>query len=186
MAVLILVLVLVAVAVIAVVVWLVLRQRRSRALQSQFGPEYDRTVQAVGDRGHAEQELAARKQRVEEFALRPLSAVDQQRFAEAWRNTQARFVDDPRAATADADQLIGQVMAARGYPVGDFEARAADLSVDHPTVVSNYRAAHRVGQDAARSQVSTEDLRQALVHYRSLFDELLETPQATPVEEVGR
>lgn len=182
MAILVLVLALVAVAAIAVVVWLVLRQRRSHALQSQFGPEYERTVHAVGDRGHAEQELAARQQRVEAFALQPLSAVDQQRFADAWRNTQARFVDDPRAATAAADQLIGQVMAARGYPVGDFEARAADLSVDHPTVVSNYRAAHRVGQDAARSTVSTENLRQAFVHYRSLFDELLDTSQAVPVE----
>lgn len=182
MAILILVLALVAVVAIAIVVWLVLRQRRSSALQSRFGPEYQRTIDAVGDRGHAEQELAARKQRVEEFAIRPLSAVDQQRFAEAWRSIQARFVDDPRAATTDADQLIGQVMAARGYPVSDFEARAADLSVDHPNVVENYRAAHRVGQDAARSEVSTENLRQALVHYRSLFDELLESPQAAPVE----
>jgi len=181
MAILILVLALVAVVAISVVVWIIQRKRRTSALQSQFGPEYERTVTSVGDRGDAEQELAERKQRIEEFTLRPLSVVDQQRFAEAWRSTQARFVEDPRAATTDADQLIGQVMAARGYPVGDFEARAADLSVDHASMVTNYRAAHRIGQDAALKEVSTENLRQAFMLYRSLFDELLEIPPVASV-----
>jgi hypothetical protein len=121
--------------------------------------------------------LAARQERVQQLHLRPLPADEQRRYAEAWRRTQARFVDDPAGAINEADTLIGRVMQARGYPVGDFEARAADLSVDHPQVVRNYRAAHQLAQASGRGQASTEDLRQALVHYRALFEELLETPQ---------
>jgi hypothetical protein len=182
MAVLVVVLAIVAVAAIAVAVWLFLKQRRSHALRTRFGPEYDRTVESAGDRRRAEQELADRERRVAHLQLRELRPADREQFAQAWRTTQAQFVDNPAAATAEADQLIGDVMAARGYPVGTFEARAADLSVDHPTVVSTYRAAHRIAQEAARGNASTEDLRRALVHYRSLFDELLETSQVSTTE----
>lgn len=177
MAILIVVLVMVAVVAIALGAWLFLRQRRSTRLQEQFGPEYDRTVRAAGNQRRAEHELSARQERVERFDVQPLAATDRTRFAEAWRATQARFVDDPAAAISDADQLIAEVMQKRGYPVGDFEAQAADLSVDHPTVVNNYRAAHHIAGTNAGGGAGTEELRQAMVHYRSLFDELLETQQ---------
>jgi len=177
MAILIVVLVIVAVVAIAVAAWLFLRQRQSTRLQEQFGPEYDRAVQATGNQRRAEHELAERQQRVERFHIQTLAATDRTRFAESWRVTQARFVDDPPGAISDADRLIADVMQKRGYPVGDFEAQAADLSVDHPSVVTNYRAAHRIAGENAGGGASTEALRQAMVHYRSLFDELLETQQ---------
>src|SRR5947209_9915637 len=123
MGVLVVVLLVVELVDIADAVWFYLQQRRSHELQSQFGPEYNRTVRETGDRGRAERELAARKEHVEKFQIQPLGAADQQRFAGAWKSTQARFVDDPQRATAEADQLIGEVMAARGYPVADFEGR---------------------------------------------------------------
>jgi hypothetical protein len=176
------VLVVVLIVALAVIAWLVLQQRRSRDLQEQFGPEYGHTVHALGNRGRAEKELAARRERVEQLHIRPLSQQDQQRFSTSWQQVQARFVDDPRAATEDADKLIGDVMSTRGYPVGDFEAQAADLSVSYPTVVSNYRAAHAIAQNAARGDVATEDLRQAFVHYRALFQELVEAPQPAAME----
>jgi hypothetical protein len=181
MVVLVVVLIIVAMVAVAAAAWFFSRQRRSTALREQFGPEYDRAVRTSGDRRQAEQELAARQERVRQLHIRPLPAEEQARYADAWRTTQGRFVDDPPGAIGEADNLIGQVMQARGYPVGDFEARAADLSVDHPKVVSNYRAAHRLAQASAAGQASTEDLRQAFVHYRALFEELVETPQ-----EVGR
>ena len=184
MAIVIAILVVVLIGAVAVIAWLVLQQRRSRALQEQFGPEYNRTVHTVGDRGRAEQELRERRERVEQLHIRPLSRQDQQRFSTAWQQVQARFVDDPQGATADADRLIGEVMTARGYPVGDFAAQAADLSVSYPTVVNNYRAAHAVAQNAAQGAATTEDLRQALVHYRALFEELVEAPQ--PAAREGR
>jgi hypothetical protein len=182
MAVLLIVVVVALLVALAVIAWLLQRQRRSRALQDQFGPEYGRTVHAVGSRDRAEQELTRRQERVERLQLRPLSPDDQQRFAAEWRTAQAQFVDDPRGATGKADQLIGAVMERRGYPVGDFEARAADLSVDYPTVVSNYRAAHTIALNAERGRAGTEDLRQALVHYRALFEELVGTPQTAATE----
>ena len=174
---LVLVLVVVALLAIAAAFWFFLQQRRTTALREQFGPEYDRSLQATGDRRRAEQELATRQERVAQLHLRALAPADQARFAGAWRSTQSHFVDDPSAAISDADRLIGELMQARGYPVGDFEARAADLSVQYPDVVSNYRAAHRLAEANARGEATTEGLRQALVHYRSLFEELLEAPQ---------
>ena len=173
--------ILVAVLVIALVVaigigaWMYQRQRRTTALREQFGPEYDRALNTSGDQHRAEQELAARKERVEALDIRPLTARDREHFSAAWTQTQSHFVDDPARAIEEADGLIREVMSARGYPMGGFEARAADLSVEHPEVVSNYRAAHRIAVASGRGEATTEQLRQAMVHYRALFTDLLET-----------
>jgi hypothetical protein len=171
-------------AAIGVVVFFLLRQKRTAQLRRRFGPEYERVVHETGDTRKAEAQLQARQVRVERLHIRRLSEVDAARFTSAWRDVQTRFVDDPRQAIADADRLVGDVMQARGYPVGDFDERVADISVDHPAVVMNYRAARDIAQDHARGRASTEDLRQAMVHYRALFSELLEiAPQhaaATP------
>ncbi|HEX8939018.1 MAG TPA: hypothetical protein VF763_02555 [Candidatus Limnocylindrales bacterium] len=170
----------IAVAVIVIVVlalaWWYSQRRRSDRLRERFGPEYERAVSQTDDRGAAERELAARQERVSQLRIRDLSPDDRARFAERWRAVQTRFVDDPGVALADADRLVGEVMAARGYPMADFEQRAADVSVDHPAVVEQYRAAHAIAQRQAAGQASTEDLRQGMVHYRSLFDELLGQP----------
>ena len=163
--------VLVLLALLAVVAG---RQRRSRRLQDRFGPEYERTVEQAGDRRSAETELQERAQRRERFDIVPLEPEARARYIEAWRHTQARFVDEPVEATREADRLITSVMRDRGYPIDDFEQRAADISVDHPQVVDDYRAAQAIAAANDRSEASTEDLRQALVHYRSLFEELLE------------
>lgn len=173
----------VVVVVTAIAVWLMMRQRRSQQLRQGFGPEYQRAVSEHGGRRRAEQELTARKQRVERFDIQPLAPGERDRFAESWRSVQAQFVDDPVAAIHRADDLIADVMRARGYPIGDFESRAADVSVDHPRVVTNYRAAHAIADRNDRGEASTEDLREALVHYRSLFDELLD---ATSPSDVNR
>jgi hypothetical protein len=161
------------------------RQRRSRKLQDTFGPEYDRTVEEAGDRRAAETELQERTERRAGFDIVPLEPEARARYIEAWRNTQAQFVDEPVEATREADRLITSVMRDRGYPVDDFEQRAADISVDHPQVVDDYRAAHAIAAANDRSEASTEDLRQALVHYRSLFEELLEDrhPDRSTTEE---
>lgn len=163
----------IAVVVIALVAWLGTRRRRTRELREGFGPEYDATVNAYGDRRRAEEELEARKERVAQLQIHPLAASDRQRFMERWHATQAHFVDEPASAIAEADRLVQEAMAARGYPVGDFEQRAADVSVDHPNVVRDYRQAHAVSMRNERGEATTEDLRQAMVHYRSLFDDLL-------------
>ena len=164
-----------AVVVVGLVVWTALRSRRTRTLREGFGPEYDRTVAEAPSKREAEAELDERRKRREELDIRPLSPGARERYVETWRETQARFVDDPAGAIGEADTLIQEVMRERGYPVENFDQRAADLSVDHPDVVSNYRAAHGISVAHERGKASTEDLRQALIHYRSLFDELLET-----------
>jgi FtsZ-interacting cell division protein ZipA len=173
-------LIIVAVVIIGILVaavwWYSMRQRSAK-LQERFGPEYERTVAERGDTRKAEDELTDRQKRVSKLEIKPLAADERRRFNDEWRAVQARFVDDPSAAVRDADTLVGRVMEARGYPVGDFEQRAADVSVDHPTVLEHYRAAHAVALRHAQGQASTEDLRQAMVNYRSLFDELLEEQQ---------
>jgi len=175
-----LVLAVVVVAVALAAVWLSSRRRRSDELRDAFGPEYDRAVQEHGERGDAERDLAARAERVEQLHIRSLSEDESAHFAEAWRGVQAHFVDDPEVAIAQADELVAEVMQSRGYPMGNFEQRAADVSVDHPRVVENYRAAHAIAsRSATGDDTPTEDLRQAMVHYRALFDELIGTP-ATP------
>lgn len=169
------VLVAIAVIVIAAVVWFDLRRRHSDALRARFGPEYNRTVANSGSLTQAEASLEARARRVEALHIRPLAPEDRTRYAAEWRRVQERFVDDPSGAVTEADRLVGEVMHARGYPVGDFERRVEDISVDHAGVVMNYRAARDIAEAHARGEASTEDLRQAMVHYRALFDDLLET-----------
>jgi hypothetical protein len=167
--------VIVGVLVAAVLIWYLVKQARSRELQRDFGPEYDRTMARAGDRGLAESDLRERRERVSALEVRPLSRSDHDRFATEWTKVQAEFVDAPSEAVTDADQLIQQVMATRGYPVEDFDRRAADVSVEHPHVVENYRSAHSIAVKEARedADADTEALRKAMVYYRSLFDELL-------------
>jgi FtsZ-interacting cell division protein ZipA len=173
------------VALLAVVLWQALARRRTGKLQEQFGPEYDRTLGATGSKRDAESELQAREERRQQLEIRPLSPEARDRYQERWDTVQAQFVDDPRGAVADADRLIQSVMAERGYPVDDFEQRAADVSVDHPHVVENYRHGHELARASARGDDSTEDLRQAMRHYRALFEELVEpaAEQATTREQ---
>ncbi|HZD06437.1 MAG TPA: hypothetical protein VE173_16110 [Longimicrobiales bacterium] len=169
-------LILVAVALVLGVAgaWFVMRRRRREHLKARFGPEYDRTVRRSHGTREAEKELEDREERVEQLHIHPLTASDRTRFTEGWRTVQSHFVDEPEHAVGEADELVQEVMERRGYPIGDFEQRAADVSVHHPTVVSNYRAAHAVATRSRRAGVRTEDLRQAMVHYRALFDDLLE------------
>jgi len=167
--------VLIAIILIGAIVWITLSRVRSQRLRQRFGPEYEHTVRTEGNVRKAEAELEARAKRVAKLQIRPLTSTDAQRFDAAWRAVQARFVDDPRGAVTEADRLVGEVMAARGYPVGDFEQRVADVSVDHADVVMNYRAAREIAQQHAEGKATTEDLRQAMVHYRALFRDLLET-----------
>jgi hypothetical protein len=169
--------VMLAIVVIAVIVaaLLVARQRRSQQLQEGFGPEYDRAVEERGgDQRAAEAELRDRRERREQFEIRELDPEARDRYVERWRAAQRRFVDQPEPAVGEADALVIEVMRDRGYPVADeFEQRAADVSVDHPEVVEHYRAAHGISSRATAGDASTEDLRQAMVHFRALFAELL-------------
>ena len=174
-----------AVVVLGVVLWSALRTRRTKTLQEGFGSEYDRTVAEAPSKREAEAELAERRKRREELDIRPLSPGARERYAETWRETQARFVDDPAGSIGEADTLIQQVMRDRGYPVEDFDQRAADVSVDHPEVANNYRAAHGISTAQSRGNATTEDLRQAMKHYRALFDDLLEA-HAPEKAEVNR
>jgi predicted nucleic acid-binding protein len=167
-----------AVIVVGAIAWSAARARRRKGLQERFGSEYDRTVADAPSRREAEANLNEREKRREQFDIRPLEQSSRDRYANEWDKTQARFVDDPEAAVGDADRLIQRVMLERGYPVDDFEQRANDLSVDHPDVISNYRAAHGISVANERGKASTEDLRTAMVHYRALFAELLETEPA--------
>jgi hypothetical protein len=171
---------LVAIAAIAVAVWMYLQRKQTGRLQSRFGPEYDRLAAVEGDRGQAEKTLQEREKRVEKLNLVSLSPEDRDRFAGAWQQEQAGFVDDPPSAVANADRLVTEVMKARGYPMGDFEQRAADISVDHSQVVTNYRIAHDIAVRDSGGETSTEGLRTAFLHYRMLFDDLLEVHVAEP------
>ena len=177
-----LVLIIGAAVIIGVALWFAVRKRRTEQLRSRFGPEYDRTVREARTVSEGEAALRERQTRVERLHIRPLSPENTEQFAQAWRDVRAKFVDDPRGAIVDADQLVGEVMRARGYPVGDFEQRVADISVDHPNVVMNYRAARDIVQDHAKGRASTEDMRQAMVHFRALFADLLGTPVPTAEE----
>jgi len=165
--------VVITVLVFAALVWLFMRKRRSRQLRERFGPEYDRVVRSEGDVRRGEGVLEWRAKRRENINIRSLSPSARSDFANRWTNIQSQFVDDPKGTVSRADGLVNEVMQARGYPMGNFEQRAADISVDHPIVVENYRAAHDIALRHSRGQASTEDLRKAMVYYRSLFDELL-------------
>jgi len=168
------------VIVLLLAAWTVASRRRSTQLKGRFGPEYDRTVGDADSRRKAERELRERQERRAQLDIRPLTPAARERYSGQWQTTQARFVDDPGAAVNDADRLVQQVMRERGYPTDDFDRRAADISVDYPHIVEIYRAAHGTAVAHGQGEASTEDLRQSLVHYRSLFEELLvaeETPE---------
>jgi hypothetical protein len=169
---LILAIVLIVLAV-GVVAWLAVQKQKSAKLRRRFGPEYDRAVKEYGSRTKAEAELSKREQRVAGLNIIPITAAEAARFSNAWNSLQSRFVDDPKGVVAEADLLVRELMVKRGYPMGDFELRAADISVDHPIVVKNYRAAQIIALRNARREADTEELRSAVVHYRTLFDELL-------------
>jgi hypothetical protein len=171
------------VVLIALGVFIAMRWRRSQTLRKQFGPEYKHAVKQYGDPRKAEAELAAREERVRKLDIRALTHEEQSRFAEAWRETQTRFVDEPSKAVSEADGLIKEVMQTRGYPVGDFDQRAADVSVDHPNVVTNYRAGREIAARNKSGEATTEDLRQAMMHYRSLFEELVEVAEPATTKE---
>jgi hypothetical protein len=171
-------LVVVIVILLVAVGWLLFERRRSMELRSTFGPEYERTLNDTGNRREAEDELRRRRERVQALDIRPLPAADRDRYAREWRDVQALFVDEPPAAIDDADELIGRVMEDRGYPVSDFDQRVADISVDHASVVEHYRAAHAIAERADEVDTETEDLRQAMVHYRALFEDLLNSGPA--------
>jgi hypothetical protein len=173
---------LVVLAILGAVAWTYMRKQRTQQLRGQFGPEYDRTVQQYQDPHSAEQVLEQRRARVEHLQIRPLAPQERARYSEQWHGVQARFVDDPAGAMGQADHLVGEVMQARGYPMGDFETRAADVSVDHPQVVEHYRAARAIATRAQGGQATTEELRQAMVHYRALFADLLEAQQIPSME----
>ena len=159
--------------VISVVAWLVMQKQRTLKLKQRFGPEYDLTVSELGSRVKAEAELASREKRVAGLEIVPLTPADAVRFTQAWSALQGRFIDNPKGVVLDADHLVRELMAKRGYPMGDFEHLAADISVHHPDVVATYRAAQAIAARDERGEADTEELRKAVVHYRTLFDELL-------------
>jgi hypothetical protein len=181
------VLVVVAVAALVAVGAMMMRERqRSSRLRQQFGPEYQRTLERRGSRSQAEQELAERQERRGKLQVRDLEPASRDAYVARWQATQARFVDYPAEAVAEADRLIAEVMSERGYPVEDFERRADDVSVDHPAVVADYRSAHAISRASNEGRADTEDYRIAMVHFRSLFDELLGHGQAARPSDSSR
>ena len=192
---LIIIAVIVALILVAILAsaWAFFRRQRSQRLRRKFGPEYDYTVDTLGDRRQAESELADREKRAKSLKIRPLTREEVDRFTDAWQGVQTRFVDEPAEAIADAELLVGEVMEARGYPAAGYERRISYLSVDHPRAVQSYRAAQSITQHDGRHEATTEDLRQAMTHYRDLFNDLLETdetrgaePRKVKIEEIPR
>jgi hypothetical protein len=177
--------VVVAVLALVAVAVVVMQQRRNAALRQRFGKEYEREVRRRGSEREAQTVLAERQKRVERFKIRSLSPAEHDRYAGQWKAVQSHFVDDPKGAVIEADDTVASLMAARGYPTVDFEQRAADLSVDHPHVVQNYRAAHEIAARHRQGRASTEDLRQAMIYYRSLFEDLLDGRKPGAVREVA-
>jgi hypothetical protein len=173
--------------VVAVLAWLYARRRRTTIaqLRRRFGPEYDQAVRDHGSERRAEAQLADREKRVESFRVRDLDPTQRERFSGQWHSLQSRFVDHPKGAVTEADELVSSLMQTRGYPVADFNQRAADISVDHPQVVADYRSAHEIALRLEKGEASTEDLRRAMIHYRSLFEELAQVPTAIETKEVA-
>ena len=173
------VLVAVFILIIAIAAVLYVRRRRitTAALRKRFGPEYERAVEVQGSERKAEATLVAREQRVKKLNLHDLDPGERERYLEEWTHVQSRFVDSPKGAVAEADDLVSVLMKTRGYPVSDFDQRAADISVDHPRVLENYRSAHEITLRVGKDEANTEDLRTAMVHYHSLFDELVQAPE---------
>jgi len=174
-----LIIIIAAIVIAGLVAYSFVQKRRTSNLRSRFGPEYDHAITEYGSRSRAEEALEHRAHRASGYAIRPLTQAEQQRFADEWRLTQARFVDDPRLAIREADYLVSEAMRARGYPMADFDRRAEDLSVDYPHIVRNYRAAHAVAVEEREGHTTTEKLRRAMVYYRDLFDELLDMQAST-------
>jgi len=172
---------------IAVGVALYLRSRSkiSARFRKRYGPEYDRAVLEHGSDRKAEKKLADRETRVESLKIRALGAAERERFVADWQSVQSRFVDHPKSSVTAADELVSSLMQARGYPVADFDQRAADISVDHPRLVENYRAAHGVAVRIGRDEASTEDLRTAMIQYRGLFDELVLADAPVAIKSVA-
>jgi len=178
------VLVAVLILIIAIAAVLFVRRRKitTVALRKRFGPEYERAVLVQGSERKAEATLADREKRVEKLNLRDLDPMERERYLEEWRYVQSRFVDSPKGAVSEADDLVSALMNTRCYPVSDFDQRAADISVDHPRVVENYRSAHEIALRVGKDEANTEDLRTAMVHYHSLFDELVQAPEPAIVQ----
>jgi hypothetical protein len=171
-----------AVALVALIAIAAFSRRRTARLRERFGPEYDRTIEQRGGRRAAEADLTSRVERREQLEIRQLPPETRQRYLDSWRDVQAEFVDEPGVAVTKADRLVTSVMSDRGYPMDDFERREADISVDYPTVVERYRSAHGIARKNEEGQATTEDLRQAMQHYRALFEELLESAEDEPVQ----
>jgi hypothetical protein len=177
----------VVILLVAVLAWGYVRKRRSKTagLRQKFGLEYERAVQKHGSERKAEAKLADRQERVEKLNIRDLDPMERERFSKQWESVQSRFVDSPKGAVAEADDLVSALMKSRGYPVSDFDQRVADVSVDHPRVVENYRSGHEIALRVGKNGASTEDLRTAMIHYRSLFEELLHVPTIVESKEVA-
>jgi hypothetical protein len=177
--------IIIAVVVIVVIMGAIMaprfaRRRKSQKFQNKYGPEYDRTVESAGNEKKAQAELNGRQKHVDTLNIRPLSVSERERYQSEWTIIQAKFVDQPGQATVEADHLIMEVMKVRAYPVSDFDQRAADISVNYPNLVSNYRAAREIAIKNEKHTATTEELRQAVIHYRSLFDELLKDEAVVP------
>lgn len=179
------VVVVVVLIIVGAAILLSMQRKRKAALRTRFGPEYERVTRERGSEREAQAVLQERAKRIEEYHIRALNAAERKQYAERWRVVQSRFVDDPRDAVIEADDTVVALMAARGYPMVDFEQRAADLSVDHPYVVDNYRKAHEIALRHRQGQASTEDLRQAIIYYRSLFEDLLDGHKSGTIKEVA-
>jgi hypothetical protein len=171
-------LIVIAVVVVLCIVaaWLFMRKRKTAALREKFGSEYNRAVLVHGSERKAEEKLVDREKRVEKLNLRDLNPSEYERFAKRWAEVQARFVDSPKGAVMEADDLVSSLMKTRGYPMADFDQRAADISVDHPRVVENYRSAHETTSRVGQLEAGTDELRTAMIHYRALYEELMQTP----------
>jgi hypothetical protein len=165
--------VLVVLVVVAIALYVRKRNHTTAELRDRFGPEYDRAVKQHGSERKAEAKLADRETRVDLLQIRSLDLAERERYLAQWQAVQSRFVDYPKGAVTEADELVSSLMQTRGYPVVDFDQRAADISVDHPRVVENYRSGHNIALRLGTGEASTEELRTAMIHYRSLFDELV-------------
>jgi hypothetical protein len=168
----------VAILIIVAVAVIYVRKRKSTTadLRKKFGPEYDRAVRVHGSERKAEAKLEDREKRVDKLDIRDLDPMERERFSKRWESIQSRFIDSPKGAVVEADDLVSSLMKTRGYPLADFDQRAADISVDHPRMVENYRSAHEIALRVGKNEATTEDLRTAMIHYRSLFEELVRAP----------
>ncbi|MGA2963188.1 MAG: hypothetical protein ABSD96_16030 [Candidatus Korobacteraceae bacterium] len=171
--------------VVAVALYVRKRKKTTAELRDRFGPEYQRAVQTHGSERRAEAKLADREKRVEKLKIRDLDPMERERFSGQWNSVQSRFLDYPKGAVTEADELVSSLMQTRGYPVTDFDQCAADISVDHPLVVDHYRSAHEIAMRLGRNEANTEDLRTAMIHYRSLFEELVQVQTPGGKREVA-